>query len=104
MTDVSAIRLPVSFYEWQLFLRPFAWIGRIDSLVGNSVHAEPRLELAAEGAQVRDREHARKLEQLDRRDIGHCTTSSATRANMARSLPQSPSSSKTSRIWSRRSP
>src|SRR5262249_11148259 len=48
--------------EWQLALGPRAGIGRVDDLVGNMRDAQPSLELAAEWAQVRDREHARELE------------------------------------------
>src|SRR5262245_39824056 len=51
--------------EWQLALGRPAWIGRVDDLVGNLCDAQPGLELAAEWAQVRDREHARKLEELE---------------------------------------
>src|SRR5262245_36863989 len=51
--------------EWQLALGRLAWIGRVDHLVGNLCNAQPGLELAAEWAQVRYREHARKLEALE---------------------------------------
>src|SRR5215831_15579045 len=51
--------------EWKLALRCLAWIGRVDDLVGKLCNAQPGLELAAEWAQVRDREHARKLKELE---------------------------------------
>src|SRR5215510_5047872 len=51
--------------EGQLALGPLAWIRRVDDLIGNLCDAQPSLELAAEWAQVRDREHARKLEELE---------------------------------------
>ena len=54
------MRLPA--FERQLALRRLARIGRIDDLVRDPRHAQPRLELAAEWAQIRDREQAWELE------------------------------------------
>ena len=59
------------FDERQFALRALARIGGVDDLVGNAGDAQPGLELAAERADVRNSEHARKLEQLDGRMRGH---------------------------------
>src|SRR5262245_583255 len=94
--------------EWQLALGRLAWIGRVDGLVGNLGNAQPGLELAAERAQVRDREHARKLEELEgwmrsaRHELG--AAEAAACANASRRRPQSPVVSKMVRISSRRAP
>src|SRR5215510_2472222 len=56
--------------ERQLALRALARIGRLDDLIGNARNAQPGLELTAERAEVRNSEHARKLEQLDGRVNG----------------------------------
>ena len=58
------------FDERQLALGPLARIGGVDDLVGNARDAQPGLELTAERAEVRNSEHARKLEQLDGRMCG----------------------------------
>src|SRR5262245_58709892 len=58
--------------ERQLAFGPLARIGRVDDLVGNPRDTQPGLELAAERADVRDAEHARKLEQLNGWMAGAC--------------------------------
>ena len=57
--------------ERHLALGRLARIGRIDHLVGDAGDAQPRLHLAAERADIGDRELARELEQLDRRRGRH---------------------------------
>src|SRR5262245_59049365 len=94
--------------EWQFALRALARIGRVDDLVGNMRDAQPSLELAAEWAQVRDGEHARKLEKLDgwMQGVRHepVPFEAVTWAKACSKRPQSPVVSKMVRISSRRAP
>src|SRR5262249_30021414 len=57
-------------------------IGRVDDVVGNACDPQPSLEFAAKRTQVRDREHTRKLEQLDglMHGVGHKLDPCAARA------------------------
>jgi hypothetical protein len=95
-------------YERQLAPGRLAGIGRVDDLVRNARYAQPGLELAAERAEVRDSEHARKLEQLNGLVHGVChaldPSKAAAWANVWRRRPQSPVLSKMVRISSRRAP
>jgi hypothetical protein len=59
------------FDERQFALGTRARIGGIDDLVGNRRNAQPGFELAAERADVRNPEHARKLKQFNGRIAGH---------------------------------
>src|ERR1700730_436908 len=98
---------PAILDEGQLALWSLAGIGRVDDFVGKSGDAQPRLELAAERAEVGDPEEPRELEELDgwRGSGGHGPAPvAASSANAARRRPQSPSVSKMRRISSRRAP
>src|SRR5499433_2968670 len=77
------------FDERQLALWTLARIGHVDDLIRNARDAQPGLELTAKRAEVRNSEHARKLEQLDGRVNGvrHVLHPSAARAGTRRGAP-----------------
>src|SRR5499433_2805233 len=75
--------------ERQLALRTLARIGRVDDLIRDARDAEPGLELTAKRAEVRNSEHARKLEQLDGwvNGVRHVLHPSAARAGTRQGAP-----------------
>src|SRR5262249_4029762 len=73
------------FDERQLALWTLARIGHVDDLIRDARDAQPGLELTAKRAEVRNSEHARKLEQLDGwvNGVRHVLHPSAARAGNA---------------------
>src|SRR5262249_40094975 len=76
------------FDERQLAFWTLARIGRVDDFVGNARDAKPGLELTAKRAEVRNSEHAGKLEQLDGRvnSVRHVLLPSTARAGTGRGV------------------